>query len=378
MTIQPFTITVPQSVIDDLNYRLEHTRFPSDPGGKPWSYGTDLSYMKDLVHYWHTKYDWRKAEKAINAFAHFKATIDGTEIHFIHERSDNPDAQVIVLTHGWPDNFYRYHKVIPYLTQRYHVIVPSLPGYGFSTHKAMNSKDIADVWAKLVQQLGYQECLAVGGDTGAPVTMELARRHPDITKAIYITDVGWGDSQADPESLSPAEKKFEEETSAWFWSEGAYTMMHSTKPLTVAYGLNDSPAGLAAWAASFANRGRDSNFVDEAYGNRDNFLTIMTLYWATETIGSSMQMYKEEALANSSDAWGEAPKAIEKCPVPVAMTMYATDAQIPKEWGERQGLNVQRYAKIDKGGHFAALEVPKLFADDVCEAFRELAAPPRV
>ena len=372
MSATPFKIHISQTVLDDLHSRLVHTRFPSDPGGMPWSHGTDLSYMKDLVRYWAHDYDWRRAEKHINSFAHFKSTIDDAEIHFIHERCTNAHAPVIILTHGWPDNFYRYHKILPMLKEKYHVIVPSLPGYGFSAHKAMNSKDIADIWAKLIRELGYESCLAVGGDTGAPVTMELACRHPDLTKAIYLTDVGWGENNADPDTLTPAEKQFQEETAGWFWQEGAYTMMHATKPLTVAYGLNDSPAGLAAWAASFANRGRDYNFVDETFGGRDDFLTIMTLYWATETSGSAMQMYKEEAAANSAAAWGEPPKGPEKCDVPVAMTMYPADAQVPKEWGERQGLNVQRYQKADRGGHFAALEVPELFAKDVDDAFAEL------
>lgn len=372
MTPEKFTVAIPQSEVDELEYRLEHVRMPKTLGGMPWSNGTDLTFMKDVVAYWRDSYDWRKAEAEINAFDNYKVTIDETEIHFIHQKSAAPDAKTILLTHGWPDSFYRYHLVIPILAKNYNVVIPSLPGYGFSTPKGMGSKRIADIWAQLMSDvLGYDEFFAVGGDTGAPVTMALARQHPDIVKAIHLTDVGWETSGE--ANLTPAEKKFQEETSAWYWSEGAYTMMHATKPMTLAFALNDSPAGLAAWAASFTNRGKDYNYVDEAFGGRDAFITTMCIYWFTGTIGSAMQMYKEEAAQNMSAGWGEESGETPKCDVPTAVTIYPNDAHVPKEWAERRGLNVRRYTVMDKGGHFAAMELPEVFAKDVADAFEELA-----
>ncbi|HEX8762635.1 MAG TPA: epoxide hydrolase [Candidatus Saccharimonadales bacterium] len=371
MKPQKFTVTIPQEEIDDLKSRLQRVRWPKALDGKPWSNGTDLEFMQDVVAYWHDSYDWRTAEAEINAFDNYKVTIDDVDIHFIHQKNDNPDAETILLTHGWPDSFYRFHAVIPILAKDYNVVVPSLPGYGFSTPKGMGSKRIADIWAKLMKDvLGYDEFFAGGGDTGAPVTMALARQHGDVVKAIHLTDVGWG--TVDESDLAPAEKKFQEETSAWYWSEGAYTMLHATKPLTLAYALNDSPVGLAAWAASFANRGKDYSYADEAFGGRDAFLTTICIYWFTGTIGSSMQMYKEEAAQNMSSSWGEEPAPTPKCDVPTAVTIYLNDAHVPKEWAERQGLNVQRYTVMDKGGHFAAMELPEVFAKDVKDAFTDL------
>ncbi len=374
MNPQPFSLHVADSVLEDLRYRLEHTRFPSSQN-EGWTDGTSTGYMKDVVRYWTSEYDWRKAEAEINSFSHFTVEIDGVKIHYIHQKSDKPGAKAVLLTHGWPDSFYRYHSVIPMLTDEYDVIVPSLPGYGFSEKKAMNSKEIAKIWAKLMQGvLGYDTFFASGGDTGAPVTIELARQFPDAVQAIHLTDVGWS-NDFDQSNLSAEEQKFQEETSTWYWSEGAYTMMHATKPLTVAYGLNDSPAALAAWAASFAHASHahtDENYVDTAFGGRDAFITTMMIYWITETAGSAMQMYREEANAAHAGGWGEAPKAIEKCTVPVALTVYNIDVHTPQDWAERQGLNVKRYEAKDIGGHFAAMEIPDVFAKDVKTAFKQI------
>lgn len=372
MKPQPFSVNIEDSVLEDLRYRLEHTRFPSSQN-EGWTDGTSTDYMKDVAKYWAKEYDWRKAEAEINNFPQYTVTIDGTTIHYIHQKSSKLNAQAVLLTHGWPDSFYRYHSVIPKLSDEYDVVVPSLPGYGFSEKKAMNSKAIAKIWATLMQQvLGYDSFFASGGDTGAPVTIELARQFPKAVKAIHLTDVGWA-SDFDQSNLSAEEQKFQEETSAWYWSEGAYTMMHATKPLTVAYGLNDSPVALAAWAASFANRGKSEDYADTAFGGRDAFITTLMIYWITETAGSAMQMYREEANAARAGGWGEAPKTVEKCEVPVALTVYHVDAHVPKAWAERQGLKVARYEAKDIGGHFAAMEIPGVFAQDLKAAFQAIA-----
>lgn len=389
MQPKKFDINIEDSVLEDLRYRLLHTRFPSD-NGQGWFNGTSLSYMKDLVDYWANEYDWRKAEAEINGIDNFKVTIDGVEVHYQYIRSKKAAAKAIILTHGWPDSFYRFHKVAPLLAENYDVVVPSVPGYGFSGTEAKNSTQVADLWAKLMTEvLGYDSFYATGGDVGTGVVMALADNHANIVKAIHLTDVGWNEAPVGA-VLTKDEKEFTETTGMWFMTEGAYTMMHGTKPLTVAYGLNDSPAGLAAWAASFANNGRDTDYVDEAFGGRDAFLTNLTIYWATQTAGSAMQMYKEDAAAKWGDAsggdWGgdaavgdwnnaEAEKTDNDTTpkVPAAIAVFANDAVFPREWAERQGLNVKRYKKYEEGGHFAAMDAADLYAKDVSEAFVEIA-----
>lgn len=371
---KPFTIHVREETLNDLKRRLKGTRFPNKSQDAGWSNGTDLTYMKDLVDYWQHKYDWRKAEKEINAFDNYKVTIDGTEIHFIQQKSRNPHAKAIILTHGWPDSFYRFHDIITTLAEEYDVIVPSLPGFGFSSPTAMASKDVANLWAKLMtESLGYTTFFAAGGDLGSGVTIALARDHGDLVTAIHLTDVGWDGAQPDRSTLTKAEKEFVDKTGMFYVTEGSYIMMHSMKPLTVAYGVNDSPAGLVAWAASFANNGSDHNYVDGAFGDRDAFLTNMTIYWATQTAGSAMQMYREGVKAAfSAGAWG-APSEPTKIMTPVALSIFPEDVLVPREWAERQGLNVMRYSILPEGGHFAAMDMPRLFAEDMIDSFRELA-----
>jgi pimeloyl-ACP methyl ester carboxylesterase len=372
MQPRPFTINVPQKVLDDLTYRLDHTRFPVSSDAAGWSNGVDLAYMKDLIAYWRKGYDWRKAEKEINSLSQYQVTIDGTMIHFIHEKSKKPGAKAIIMTHGWPDSFYRFSKVIPLLTQDYDVIVPSVPGFGFSERKAMDTKATADLWAKLMKDvLGYQTFLATGADTGGPVTMDLARRHPDLVKAIYLNDAGWDGIDTDQSTVTDVEKKFLATANQWWWAEGAYISVHLTKPLSLAYGLNDSPAGLAAWAASFSNRGKSHNYVDEAFGGRDAFLTNMTIYWVTETMGTAVQTYREAMLADAGN-WGQKPKPT-RIDAPAALTVFPNDIVTPQEWAERRGLNIRRYTVMEKGGHFAALELPTVFAEDLRSAFEEIA-----
>lgn len=374
MQPKPFTIHIPEETLHDLKRRLEETRFPNRSQDAGWSNGTDLTYMRELVDYWQHEYDWRKAEKEINSFDNYKVTINDTEIHFIYQKSKKANAPAIILTHGWPDSFYRFHSVISALTEEYNVVIPSLPGFGFSSPKAMASKDVANLWTKLMTDtLGYETFLAGGGDLGSGVTIALARDHGDVVKAIHLTDVGWDGNKPDPSTLTKDEKSYLDKTEMFYMVEGSYIMMHSMKPLTVAYGVNDSPAGLVAWAASFANNGSDHNYVDAAFGGRDAFLTNMTIYWATQTAGSAMQMYREEVKAAfSAGAWG-APSEVPKIETPVAIAIFPHDEVFPREWAQRKGLNVQRYTRLTDGGHFAAMDAPRLFVEDMIESFRKLA-----
>jgi pimeloyl-ACP methyl ester carboxylesterase len=377
MSVQSFQINVPQAVLDDLQKRLARTRWTDEVAGVGWDYGTNLSYMKELTDYWQHQYDWRKHEAELNKLAQFKTVVDGIGLHFIHERGKGPNPTPIILTHGWPDSFYRFHKIIPMLTDpekyggkaedSFDVIVPSIPGFGFSDRKAMTSRAVADLWAKLMTDvLGYERFTAAGGDVGSNVTKALALQHPNIVSAIHLTDVGYPTGQED--SMTEAEQQFASFIQGWWFSEGAYAMIHMTKPQTLAYGLNDSPVGWAAWVVSFINTGAKENLVEAAFGGKDELLTNIMIYWVTQTIGSAARMYLEDAQASYTQEGG--PKPEPRSEVPAGVALFPREAQFPHEWAERS-LNVQHFTKMPRGGHFAALEEPELFVKDLQEFFGE-------
>jgi microsomal epoxide hydrolase len=323
------------------------------------------------------KYDWRQHEAALNKYNHFKADLDGVNVHFIHERGKGPNPTPIILTHGWPDSFYRFHKIIPMLTDpeqyggkaddSFDVVVPSVPGYGFSDRKAMTSQAVADLWVQLMTRvLGYERFAAAGGDMGTRVTKALALQHPDVVTAIHLTDVDYPTGQE--EGMSEAEQQFAGFIQGWWFMEGAYAMLQMTKPQSLAFALNDSPVGLAAWMLSFIKTGAEGDQVEEAFGGRDELLTNITIYWATQTAGSAARMYLEDARASYSHEGGPQPE--QRSEVPAAVALLPREAQFPREWAERS-LNVQRFTKMPRGGHFAPLEEPELFVNDLREFFRQ-------
>src|SRR4051812_3115103 len=231
MTIQPFTIAVPQATLDDLGERLARTRWIDEAAGSGWTHGVDLGYMKELAHHWQHTYDWRKHEAALNTFAHFKADVDGVGIHFIHERGKGPNATPLLLLHGFPDSFYRYHKVIERLTDpakyggdpntSFDVIVPSIPGTGFSDRITRAVDGNADLFAKLMTEvLGYERFVSAGGDAGSYITLSLARRYPELLIGIHLTDVGYPDQTTDFSILSPAELQMAQWVQRWYMEEG--------------------------------------------------------------------------------------------------------------------------------------------------------------
>src|SRR5579864_5687673 len=258
MNAQPFKVTIPQEVLDNLQQRLQGTRW-IDGAAVGWEFGTSLDYLKELVNYWQTQFDWRRQEAAINLFSQFRVEIDGFGIHFVHEHGKGPDPFPILLTHGYPDSFLRFAKIIPMLTDpvkfggnpadAFHVVAPSLPGYGFSDKPSKSGMifHVADFWNKLMQQLGYKHFAAHGGDWGSTVTEHLARSHSDAVVGIHLTDVPFAHIFQKPDDLSSHEKKYLAETEEWQKKSGAYAMIQGTRPQSLAHGLNDSPAGLAAW-----------------------------------------------------------------------------------------------------------------------------------
>jgi pimeloyl-ACP methyl ester carboxylesterase len=379
-SVKPFKIDIQQAVLDDLRDRLSLTRWPDEPEDAAWGLGVNLEYLKDLVKDWQTKYDWRKHEAELNQLEQFTAEVDGVKVHFVHLRGKGPNPKPLLLTHGWPDTFQRFYKVIPMLTDpekyggkaedSFDVIVPSIPGFGFSQRRSMTSSAVADLWAKLMTDvLGYERFAAAGGDIGSGVTKALALHHPELLTGIHLTDVEYPTGQEDFSTMSQAEQQFAGFIQGWWFQEGAYAMMHMSKPQSVAVGLNDSPAGLAAWVTSFINTGADEHDVEAAFGGRDALLTNLTIYWATQTAGSAARMYLEDARASYGQQ--DATKAHGRSEVPAGIALFPREAQFPREWAERS-VNVQRFTKMPKGGHFAALEEPELFVDDLREFFKGL------
>jgi microsomal epoxide hydrolase len=382
MNVDSFRIDTPRPVLDDLRERLADTRFPDEVEGTGWDYGTNLDYIKGLIDYWQHTYDWRAREAELNMHRHYRADIDGLGIHFIHGRGKGPDPLPIILTHGWPDSFYRYHTVIPMLTDparfggdpadSFDVIVPSMPGYGFSDRpheQGMTSARIADLWARLMTDvLGYKQFAAGGGDIGSGVAQLLALAHPGRVVGLHLTDPGFFSPGTDIPDLSENEREYLAAIQELWMQEGAYAMLQGTKPQTLAYGLADSPAGLAAWIIEKFRSWSDCGGDIERRFSKDELLTNIMIYWATGTIGSSIRLYYENVHALPLDFL---EKRID---VPVGMAVFPKDfIPPPREWVERR-LNVERWTEMPRGGHFTAMEEPELFVQDLQAFFRPLRA----
>ena len=375
MSIQPFTIAIPQATLDDLRERLARTRWPDVAEEASWSYGISMQYMQELMDYWQHTYNWREQEAALNAFANFKATVDGVGIHFIHERGKGPNPTPLLLIHGFPDSFYRYHNVIERLTDpakyggdpntSFDVIVPSIPGTGFSDRVTLDDDVNADLFAKLMtQELGYPKFVSAGGDHGTVITQSLARRYPELLIGIHLTDVGYPDQNTDFSTLSPAEMEMAQWVQQWFMQEGlGVNMIMATKPQTLAYGLNDSPAGLAAWLISYGSSGLKGKEEFKTRFSADELLTNVTIYWVTQTIYSAARGYYVSAHHTGSyDPSTAVPAAVAHCPY---------DPPLPREWAARH-VKLVHFTEFPRGGHFMAWEEPELYAVDLQHFVSEL------
>jgi pimeloyl-ACP methyl ester carboxylesterase len=293
--IEPFSIEIPETVLDDLNDRLARTRFPDQLEDVGWSYGTDLAYLKELCAYWRSEFDWRAQERALNRFAHFRTEIDGLGIHFIHQRSKEKNATPLIITHGWPGSFMEFTKIIGPLTNpiahggrsedAFHVICPSIPGYGFSDapkKPGFGCRQIADVFAKLMAKLGYTKYGVQGGDWGYAISTWLASIDSSHVKGLHLNatlDYPPDETSADTtEELSPQEKEAMEKM------ETGYALIQATKPQSLGYGLNDSPAGLAAWIVEKFHGWSDCGGNIETKFTKDELLTNIMIYWITQTI----------------------------------------------------------------------------------------------
>ena len=383
MEIKPFEMHVAEDVLDDLGHRLSNTRWPDEIPDTGWDYGSNLKYMMELVEYWRTDFNWRAQEKLINSFDHFMVDVEGQAIHFIHERGTGLNPMPLILTHGWPGSFFEMHKIIPLLADpashggdpkdSFDVVAPSLPGYGFSgrpTRRGVQIQKVADYWESFMTQgLGYERFGAQGGDLGAGVTARLGSEYAQNLIGIHLTSVNRPSPYLGPEAraLSEAEKAHLNQRDNWQQTEGGYAHMHRTKPQTLAYGLNDSPAGLAAWIAEKYRTWSDCHGDLESRFTKDELLTTITIYWITQTINSSTRMYFE----NQNHSWDL--NLGESIHIPTAMAVFPQEiSHPPREWAERSYSNLHSWTEMPRGGHFAALEEPELLAEDIRAFFRPL------
>jgi len=380
---KPFKIHVADDVLADLRERLARARFPDEPPIQPWSTGTSVEYMRELLRYWRDGFDWRSQEAKLNAFPQFTVPLAGIDLHFIHAQGRGPKPLPLLLSHGWPGSVFEFYKIIPMLTDparfggdpadAFTVVAPSLPGYTFSfkpNQPRFAVEQIAEVSAQLMTDvLGYKRFAAQGGDWGSFVTSRLGYAFADRVVGIHLNLLS---VRRDPKTLanpSPDEKAFLEQLNHWLKEETGYQWIQGTKPTTLAFGLTDSPLGLAAWLVEKFRTWTDCSGNPENALTRDEMLTDIMLYWVTGAIGSSfwpyyVRMYgpwpiPEGATINVPTGYVEFPKEILRPPRSVAQSMYA---------------NIQRWTKMQKGGHFAALEQPEALAADVREFFRPLRA----
>ena len=361
MSVEPFTIHVPRDVLSDLEERLSRTRWPDEIIGSEWDYGSNLAYVKELVEYWRSDFDWRSQEAAINQFSPISGPrwTDWECISFTNEdRARVP--MPLIITHGWPSSFYEMHKILPLLTDpashggdaqdSFDVVVPSMPGYGFSdkpAERGMSVLKVADVWSRLMtQNLEYPRFGAQGGDWGAGVTARLGFAYPNEVIGIHVTSVSGGTMvpYLGPGSrpLSQAEQVMLDQRETWRQNEGGYSHIQGTKPQTLGYGLNDSPAGLAAWIVEKFRTWSDCGGDVESVFTKDELLTNVMIYWATQSINSSTRMYYE----SQHTQWNMGPE--DGITVPCGVAVFPKEiSQPPKEWGERS-YNIQRWTPMPK------------------------------
>ncbi len=376
--IQPFTINIPQADLDDLHDRLARTRWPDELPGVGWDYGIPLTYVKELAEYWRIGYDWRAHEAWLNKIPQFTTTIDGANVHFMHVRSPRPDALPLILTHGWPGSIVEFMNMIGPLTDpaghggdpadAFHVVIPSIPGYGFSgpTHETgWSSRRVAAAWAELMSRLGYERYGAQGGDWGAGISRELGRLAQGRVVGVHVNMLPSAppEDPADLAGLTETEQA-RVQMFARFRTEGVgYGMIQSTRPQTLAYALADSPSGQLAWIVEKFKEWTDSTQWPEDAVDRDLMLTNVTIYWLTGTAGSSARLYYESAKPGGRA--GSQPS-----PVPTGVAVFPREiAPAVRRFAERTN-NIVHWSEFDRGGHFAALEVPDLLLGDVREFFR--------
>ncbi|MBA0125311.1 epoxide hydrolase [Haloechinothrix sp. YIM 98757] len=377
--MRQFRVEASQEALDDLRARLTATRWPAETPDVGWSRGVPQAYLRELAEYWHSGFDWRAVEARVNEFPQFVTTIDGTDIHFLHVRSPEPGAVPLLLTHGWPGSFLEFLDVLGPLTDprahggdpgdAFHVVVPSLPGFGFSsplTQHGWSIPRVANVWSELMASLGYDRYIPQGSDLGAFVTILLGVLDSDHVVGTHVnflftpppddaSEIGELD-QSDLDRLSQMASSADDGS--------GYMKLQATRPQTLGYGLTDSPVGQLAWIIEKFQEWTDSDKTPEDAIDRDRLLANVTLYWLTGTAGSSAHFYYDNAELLPVSA--SPPEPLPRVPGPVGVAVYPHDIVRPvRRFAERSLPDIVHWNELDRGGHFAAMEEPELFVDDL-------------
>ena len=375
--IRPFTISVPDEVLAELQDRLERTRLPDQIHATGWDYGTNLAYLDELLEYWQEGFDWRVQERQLNQFDHFKTVIDGVDLHFVHQRSPDPDAVPLLLIHGWPGSIVEFTGIIGPLTQpegdgeiSFHIVAPSLPGFGFSgkpSERGYSPERMGGIFAGLMERLGYEHYGVQGGDWGGIIGRSLAGNYGDNVIGFHSNFILGGPVPGvNPnEGVTEEERELRAERGQAFAEGRAYQEIQGTKPQTLGFGLNDSPAGLAAWIVEKFHGWSDNDGHVESAFTKDEILTNVTLYWVTESITSSTRIYYESRHTPVS-------RPVQYVEVPTAGAIFPKEIIFtPRAWAEAR-YNIVRWTVMPRGGHFAALEEPELLVNDLRAFFRDI------
>ena len=372
---------MPEARLEDLRARLLSTRWPTGLLGQDWDEGSDLGLVQRLVEHWRTGFDWRAQEARLNRLPQFTAVVEDAEVHFVHQTGRGPAPLPLVITHGWPGSFIEMEQVLPLLTDpgahgddpadAFHVVAPSLPGFGFSPAprtRGGSSRRIAELWQGLMEGLGYSRFGAQGGDIGAGVSVWLARLFPDRLIGAHVNYIpgGYRPHVHASQPLTGEEEAFLRRSSAWAAEEGAYAAVQATKPQTLAYGLTDSPVGLAAWIVEKFRAWSDCGGDVERLFGLDALLTDISLYWFSDSIAASLRLYRENRLDPLAFGPGE------RVAPPLGVAVFPRELPMPpRAWVERV-FDVRSWIAMPEGGHFAALEQPQRLAEDIRAFFRPL------
>lgn len=371
--VKPFRIEVAHADVDGLRDRLRKTRWPDELPGAGWDYGIPLAYVRELSGYWAGEYDWRKNEARLNAFPQFTTSIDGQNVHFLHVRSMEQNALPLLLTHGWPGSVVEFMKVIGPLVDpvahggsaadAFHVVAPSIPGYGFSgptTERGWDVKRVASAFAQLMRRLGYSRYGAQGGDWGSAISRQLGLLDTEHVIGVHLNTLATAPS-GDPEdlrALTENEKGYIEAANRFRQQGSGYFMIQGSRPQTLSYGLADSPAGLLAWIGEKFHEWSDQPI------DRDQMLTNISVYWFTGTANSAARLYYE--FGHSGSSWGK----VEMSTVPTGVAVFPGEIAPPiRRFAERSN-NIVQWTEFDRGGHFAAMEMPDELVSDVRSFFR--------
>ena len=376
MRIDPFTIQVAEEVLSDLRQRLARTRWPDQLPEAGWDYGTNRTYLQHLVNYWLEGYDWRAQERLLNTFPQFTTEIDGVHLHFLHLKGKGTQPIPLIISHGWPGSFFEMYKIIGPLTDparfggdpadAFDVVVPSLPGYGFSgptNTRGVTVTRIAGVFVTLMQELGYEHFAAQGGDWGSSICATLGRSYPDKLVGIHLNFLLLR-SNTSQEATNDEERRWRERLALFLTDGSGYSRIQGTRPQTLAYGLNDSPVGLAGWIIEKFRAWSDCHGDLESVFTKDELLTNVMIYWVTQTINSSTRLYYETFHQRETDQG--------RVEVPTGVAVFPQEIAVPPRSIAQHYYNIQRWTEMNAGGHFAALEQPQALVEDIRAFFRPL------